>query len=96
MIRVELGEEVRPGVWAWQAGGLEGRSRQPLLDACRAIRSIPDAPLSQEIGLFREGRDSPDLFCTVGVGAELTVEEAGPRFIKWKPFKWQNPRLTPD
>jgi len=87
MIRVELGEEVRgQGIWRWEAAArsVSGVSRQPLLDACRALERIGVAR-DQRVGLFREGRLVPDLFCTVGAGAGLTVDENGPWFRKWKP-----------
>ena len=55
MIRVERGAEMSPGVFAYTVPslGLSGRSRQPLLDACRQIKSLlgPTGPLA---GLFRE------------------------------------------
>jgi hypothetical protein len=42
MIRVERGDEISPGVFAYTVPslGLSGRSRQPLLDACRQIKSL--------------------------------------------------------
>ena len=45
MIRIERHEEVRPGIWRYTVPGfgIEGRSRQPLLDACRQIRAIAEA-----------------------------------------------------
>jgi hypothetical protein len=87
MIRVELGKEVKPGIWAYRVEGygLEGRSRQPLLDACRMVERA-GGDTSQQIGLFRKGKANCDLFCQVKVGAGLTVDESGPRFVKWKPF----------
>jgi hypothetical protein len=92
MLRVELGEEVRPGVYRWAcrvAGfALEGLSSEPLLDACRTVERTGENT-SHEIGLFREGRPEPALRCTVGGGAATTVMENsrnGPRFVKWRPF----------
>jgi hypothetical protein len=86
MIRVSLGCEVKPGIWHYtvERYGVEGRSRQPLLDACRQIKRMDESTAGQQIGLYREGRDKPDLFCMVGVGAGLTVDESGPYFHKWK------------
>ena len=56
MIRVERGAETSPGVFAYTVPslGLSGRSRQPLLDACRQIKSLL-GPTGQLAGLFREG-----------------------------------------
>jgi hypothetical protein len=88
MIAVIRGSEVRPGVFAWRVRelGVRGYSRQPLLDACRWIESVL-GPTSHVAGLFREGRDRPDLTCRVDIGASLTVEESqagGPRFRKFR------------
>jgi hypothetical protein len=74
----------------WQVEGvaLRGRSDQPLLDACRAIKALGGAT-SDLVGLFREGRDNPDMTCSIEVGAGLTVEEnnrLGPRFVKYRSF----------
>ena len=74
VIRIERHEEVRPGVWRYTVPGIgiEGRSRQPLLDACRQIRAIL-GDTSQRAGLFREGRTEADISCSVNKGALLTV-----------------------
>ena len=86
MIRVELGTEVKAGVWAYSVEGyaIEGRSRQPLLDACRQVKAL-GGDTAARIGLFRKEKLS--LFCKVSVGAGLTVDESGPKFVKWKPFE---------
>ena len=87
MIRVELGEEIgNRGVWRWTCPryGLQGRSRQPLLDACREIKRM-GGDNAGRVGLFREARSVPSLTCTVGWGAGKTVDENGPWFVKWKP-----------
>lgn len=94
MIRVELDEEIkRRGVWLYRLSqyGLEGRSRQPLLDACRKVCRMDGVTVGQQIGMYRQGKDEPDLFCSVGVGAGLTVDEAGPYFVKWKPHPSSRP-----
>jgi hypothetical protein len=96
-LRVELGveknkggvghwQEYGHGEWFWRCAeyGVEGHSREPLLDACRKIKRMGGA-LQRRVGLFREGRDQPDLSCTVEAGAGLTVNDDGPRFQKWKP-----------
>jgi hypothetical protein len=90
MIRVERGAEISPGVFAYTVPslGLSGRSRQPLLDACRQIKSLL-GPTGQLAGLFREGHSACDIFCRVDVGAELTVKDesaGGIRIAKHKPF----------
>ena len=90
MIRVERGAEISPGVFAYTVPslGLCGRSRQPLLDACRQNKSLL-GPTGQLAGLFREGCSEWDIRCRVDVGAELTIKEesaGGIRFAKHKPF----------
>jgi hypothetical protein len=90
MIGVERGAEISPGVFAYTVPslGLSGRSRQPLLDACRQIKSLL-GPTGQLAGLFREGHSEWDVRCRVDVGAELTIKEesaGGIRFAKHKPF----------
>lgn len=96
MLRVELLGEARPGVYKWvcRVAGepVEGLSREPLLDACRKLKSIGVAP-EAECGLFRKGRSDWDLKTTVGYGAGLTVHETvekAPRFTKHKvPPHWR-------
>ena len=90
MIRVERGAEISPGAFAYTVPslGLSGRSRQPLLDACRQIKSLL-GPTGRLAGLFREGCSEWDIRCRVDVGAELTVKEesaGGIRIAKHKPF----------
>ena len=90
-IRIELGKEVSPGIWEYAAPSLRlcGRSRQPLLDACRQIKSM-GGDTAANAGLFREGKDNPDLFCGVEWGAGRTVSEPDKgtiRFEKYRPFK---------
>lgn len=87
LVRVELGKEASPGVWFWTCGAfaLEGRSRQPLLDACRQIKPLL-TDTGQLAGLFRLGRSEPDLTCSVAWGADHTVkEEPKVRFGKYEP-----------
>jgi hypothetical protein len=67
--------------------GVQGRSRQPLLDACRAIKRMGGLTGDRQIGLYREGRDKPDAICGLDWGAAHTVLETrttGPRFAKWR------------
>jgi hypothetical protein len=95
LIRVDLGREVRPGVFEYTvslggaAGSYSGLSRQPLLDACRGIKRM-GGDTAQRAGLFREGRDTPDMVCSVGWGSGKTVSEpasgGGPKFVKYHPF----------
>jgi hypothetical protein len=46
-------------------------SRQPLLDACRQLKSLY-CVTGTPVGLFREGRDAPDISCPVEAGAAAT------------------------
>jgi hypothetical protein len=93
MIRVDRGKEVKPGIFEYSVTGLgiQGRSPQPLLDACRQLQRIL-GPTSERAGLFREGRSGPDISYRVDKGAQLTVREdrrKGPLFEKFKPFDHQ-------
>jgi len=90
MIRIERGKEVSPGVWAYciPSLGICGRSRQPLLDACRSIKSTGVDTSARLAGIYRKGRAEPDMVCPVDVGASYTVSDTdrGTRFAKYKPF----------
>ena len=93
--KIMRGAEVSPGIFEWKGvspssiEALGGRSRQPLLDACREIKRTTGA--TKEIaGIFREGRDQADLSCSVETGAGLTVSEIDKgtvRFTKFVEFK---------
>jgi hypothetical protein len=99
VIRIDLGAEVDgPGSRAGKRHGIfeyscvryplvRGYSRQPL-DACRQLKSLY-APTAQLAGLFRGGRDAPDLTCSLDVGAATTVSEPDRgdiRFAKYRAF----------
>jgi hypothetical protein len=78
------------GVWPYRVEGLglSGQSHQPLLDACRRIKRAV-GPTTELAGLFRDGRETPDLICAVHAGADLTVVERGNgtiRFEKYRPW----------
>ena len=54
------------------------------------------------VGLFREGRDAPDISCPVEAGAAVTVKEQDNgvlKFGKYRAFKWKpvdaRPLITP-
>jgi hypothetical protein len=78
MIRVELGAEIRPGVFAWSVPSLSlsGESRQPLLDACRQLKPLLD-DTRQFAGLFRPGKSSWDARCSVEWGATHRIRDSG-------------------
>ncbi len=42
MIRIERGREIGPGIYEYHVWGrpISGKSRQPLLDACRQLKAI--------------------------------------------------------
>jgi hypothetical protein len=94
-IRVERGAEVRPGVFEYEAVAgvrIEGQSRQPLLDACRQIKTILTDTKSRRAAIYRVGRTEPDLSCSVDWGAAHTVNETanGPKFAHFQEFqKWE-------
>jgi hypothetical protein len=75
------------GVFAYHAPEyplVRGFSRQPLLDACRQLKSIYGVT-AKRVGLFREDRDTPDISCSIEVGASTTVSDCarGLRFTKY-------------
>jgi hypothetical protein len=89
-LRVERGAEVAPGVFAYSIPSLRiaGKSRQPLLDACRQINSIL-GPTKSRVALFREGYSEPDIACSVEWGAGRTVFDPSKgriRFAEFHPF----------
>jgi hypothetical protein len=91
MIEIEREERAEDGRWFWHVRGTDicGRSREPLLDACRAFKSMGE-PTYREIGLFRPGRTDWDLRTTVGYGASKTVADGAnqtPQLKKYQPFK---------
>jgi hypothetical protein len=91
VIRIERGEEIKPGIWEYTVLdlGIQGHSSQPLLDACRQIQAILGDPCREHAGIWRESNDQPDMTCPVDVGARYRVAEdvkSGPRFRKFEPF----------
>jgi hypothetical protein len=83
--------EGSPGIFEYRIPslGIEGRSRQPLLDACRAINAQLGDCTGKIAAIYRKGRTEPDMRCPVEVGAAYTVEEPDRgriRFRKYKPF----------
>ena len=87
MIKIVRGAEVSPSIWEYSIPslGLFGKSRQPLLDACRQIKRA-SGDTKESAGVFREGIDTPDISCPVEAGALLTVSErdkGGVRFEKY-------------
>jgi hypothetical protein len=90
MIRVERGREVAPGIWEYSIPSLclSGKSRQPLLDACRQIKAM-GVGTGERAGVFRNGITEPEISCPVEVGARYTVKErasGGIRFEKFEEF----------
>lgn len=93
MIRIDRGNEVKPGIWRYSipSFGLEGQSRQPLLDACREIKRTlgPTKAAGARAGVYRSGRTEPDISCLVLDGAALTISEPSKgkiRFAKFQEF----------
>jgi hypothetical protein len=90
-VKVERGAEVAPGIFAYRVASLqiEGKSRQPLLDACRAIKRTGAVPEAEQIAIYREGRTDPDMTCPLWAGAVTTVSEpqrGGVKFVKFSEF----------
>jgi hypothetical protein len=90
MIRIERGKEVKPGIWAYTIPslGLSGKSRQPLLDACRQIKRASGSTKSagERAGVYRPGKSQSDISCMVLDGAALTVSEPSNGRIKFTKF----------
>jgi hypothetical protein len=96
MIRVIRGKEVRPAVFDYggTVAGVDfrGVSRQPLLDACRQIKSILKGTdtAKRRVGVFRVGRREADVSCALDWGAAHTIVESykdGMRILKYHPFE---------
>jgi hypothetical protein len=91
-IRVGRGEEIgRRGKYAWSvpALALRGISRTPLLDACRALKSLHGDTGRSYAAIYREGHDQWDMRCPVDFGAGLTVRDGGgqtPHFAPYFPY----------
>lgn len=95
MIRVVITGVPSPGIFEWSVNEpglvLGGRSREPLLDACRALeRTGVSTP--QQCALFWEGSDQWTLRTPVSLGAGLTVRDpssgvGGTRFQKFVPYE---------
>ena len=86
MIRIERGKEIKPGVFEYRAEDhargikIEGRSRQPLLDGCRQIKSILKDTRGVRAAVFnrfaRDGKNTQaDVSCMVDWGADHTIIE---------------------
>jgi hypothetical protein len=76
VIRVERETKGKNGKFRYRVvdrviRGVEGFSRQPLLDACRALKRIGVAT-DLDVGLFREGSTVWGLKTTAGYGAGKT------------------------
>ena len=99
MIRIERGLEVSPGTWEYHCDAYPsvcGRSRQPLLDACRQFKSLHGSTREQQMAIYREGRVEPDMVCPIEVGAAYTVSEpakgGAPKFAKYQAFDFSGLR----
>jgi hypothetical protein len=91
MIRIQRGREVGPGIFEYAIPSLAlcGRSRQPMLDACRQIKRACDPTefAGERAGVFRDGKAEPDISCPVLKGAELTVAEPSNGKIHFTKFR---------
>jgi hypothetical protein len=90
MIKVIRGPMSSKATFAYRATGcgfaVEGRSRQPLLDACRQLKRMGVDP-AEQCGLFREGHSDWDLRTTIGYGARKTISETNRRGVKLAEFR---------
>jgi hypothetical protein len=89
------------GTWQYSCARypqISGHSQQPLLDACRQFKRLYGCTSQQQtaiggvrVGLFREGRTTPDLFCVLDDGAAVTVSEPSRGAIGFRKFKAFDP-----
>jgi hypothetical protein len=98
MIRIERGDETekRRGVFEYHAADrvrwprVCGESDQPLLDACRQLKSLYGVT-AQAVHLFNRGSQVADITCSVEVGAATTVSDpekgGGPRLARYREFR---------
>jgi hypothetical protein len=89
LIKIDLGREHHGALdYRFCVAGMavEGRSRQPLLDACRQIKSLM-GPTVHHAGLFRAGRSTPDISCPVQWGAEHTISEPSEARIRLAKYR---------
>ena len=63
------------------AFNIEGTSRTPLLTACREIKA-KGGPLDERAGIYRTGRDVPDIVCNVGDGADMAEQVLRAKYRK--------------
>ena len=74
------GDRRRHGVFEYHADCADryplvcGYSRQPLLDACRQLKSLYGLT-GERVGVFRERSEVADISCPIDVGAATTVQE---------------------
>ena len=87
MIEIIRGAETSPGIWEYSVPSLalRGKSRQPLLDACRQLKSLYGLTAAR-VGLFREGSELADLSCPIEVGAATTVTERDKGTVKFEKY----------
>lgn len=88
MIRIDLGAEGPAGQWAYSIRNtpVQGRSHQPLLDACRKLHAMGGRS-TERAGLFRSGKDTPDIHCRVDYGAAHTVVERNKGQMSLEPVR---------
>lgn len=88
MIKVIVTNKSQNGVFDYTvpSASLDGRSREPLLDACRRLKRMGEAP-AREACLFYGKSKEWALRTTVGYGAGLTVrEDPSVRFVKFRAY----------
>lgn len=83
-----LGPEAAPR-YAWTVRGrpeIGGISREPLLSACRLLKSL-GAATDETVAVFRPGHAEWDMRTTVGYGSSITVEESQKVSPRFKPYR---------
>ena len=87
IIRVEVSEASNRQAHSWtiKSLSLTGVSREPLFDACRALKAA-GVDRHQRVGIFRE-RSTPDISCAVEWGAAHTIGEGANTGIRLRLFR---------
>jgi hypothetical protein len=88
MIRIERGNEVGPGIYEYRVLGhpIFGKSRQPLLDACRQI-ALTVGPTKERAEIFRKGSMVSDMSCGVDLGSLATVSEPNKGLVRFAKYQ---------
>ena len=95
MIKIDYRVMIKPagkGLYDYHVrqSPVQGRSHQPLLDACRQLKSMGADPAAYCALFHGERADQWTVRTTIGKGAELMVSDppkgGGPKFVKYQAY----------